>query len=83
MTFVTSTWHEFRGQRLSIREISRLTGLSAWTLRKRRQRGIPLDEPIYTPKSKQKRPQLTGDLQRDVESIVRWMHRRAARVKRL
>lgn len=76
MPFETSRLHEFRGERLSLRAISRITGISRDTLQQRVDRGRPLDVPLR--KSKRK-PHLTGDWQRDVEMIVRWMHQRFLR----
>lgn len=81
MPFQTYRFHEFRGQSLSLRDIARITGISRWTLRARLKRGVALDAPLPAkrPKVKPKRPHLSGDRDRDVEMIVRWMHGRLAK----
>lgn len=82
MAFQTCRFHDFRGQRLSLRDISRLTGIDRSTLQKRVKRGAALDSPLYLPAPKQKRPVLTGNRERDVEMIVGWMHQRLARSRK-
>lgn len=75
-----SRLHNFRGQHLSVRQISVITGISRWTLQRRVSRGIALDAPVRGRRLKKRivKPHLTGDWHRDVEMIVRWMHQRFA-----
>jgi hypothetical protein len=82
MAFQTCKFHDFRGQRLSLRDISRVTGINRSTLQKRVKRGASLDSPLYLPAPKPKKPVLTGNRDRDVEMIVRWMHKRLARSRK-
>lgn len=81
--FQTVNYYQFDGRPRSLKEISKLTGIHRDTLQMRVMRGIPLSRPIAPkrPKTFRKRPVLTGNRDRDLETIVAYMHQRFYRTR--
>jgi hypothetical protein len=73
-----SRLHWFHGAQLTLLEISRLTGMSIWTTRRRASRGIPFENPLHQAcpaKTKEVNLRLTGDRDRDLKMIITARHR--------
>ena len=70
--------HEFRGQRMTVLQISEITGISVPTLRRRANRGLSFEMPLRQVrriKPCDPRLRLTGDRDRDLKAIISARHR--------
>lgn len=70
---------EFRGQQMTLIEISEITGVSVSTLRRRASRGMPFDQPLHGIRVvrtlRERDLRLTGDRDRDLKAIITARHR--------